>query len=374
LALPLPPWPRRLVPEVFRNRLAQHTANGLCTCAPSELSTPPRRSLAQAVDFHPVSRIAALPWMRHAFLRFFSPSMRVRASFYPPQVPSRGFVRRSVPCLALSRDRVCGCCHPCDGVGGFLLFRVQSFCSLAKTGPFDSAARPGFVGCPHALFAPCLHTCRACLIPTASLGFSLQRIDFVLSRMTSSVRHALLFLGRSHRRGSVFPAFQLLRRTLRTTHRFSGRLRRDLAGRRSCRPSQFTLAGWLVLSRGALSSCEAQSRVSATSGAASRAAGHFQFRSRVSGLPRSSLAVLVDFRWLSAFPFVLRRSCVIAPSAMGQGSPVSTGRVATVFRVATVACVFTVSAGLRVPLAEFAGLLQQCPSLRLQPIARRTAS
>lgn len=38
MTLPLPPWPRRLVPEVFRNRLAQHTANGLCTCAPSVLS------------------------------------------------------------------------------------------------------------------------------------------------------------------------------------------------------------------------------------------------------------------------------------------------------------------------------------------------
>jgi len=45
LALPLPPWPRRLVPEVFRSRLAQipaafHIAeeNRRCTRAPSVLS------------------------------------------------------------------------------------------------------------------------------------------------------------------------------------------------------------------------------------------------------------------------------------------------------------------------------------------------
>lgn len=38
MAHPLPPWPRRLVPEVFRCRLAQIRAFGRCKCAPSVLS------------------------------------------------------------------------------------------------------------------------------------------------------------------------------------------------------------------------------------------------------------------------------------------------------------------------------------------------
>lgn len=266
--------------------------------------------------------------MRHAFLGFLSPTMRVRAGFYPPQVPSRGFARRSAPCLALSCERVCGCRHPCGRVGDLLPFRAQGSCPLSRTKPFDSSARPGFAGCPHALFAPCLHTCRACLIPTASLGFSLQRIDFVQSRKTLSVRRALLFLGWSRRRH--------FRRLPCGAGRSFGRLIgfqadcariSQVADARTFAVHPFGLTGPLARRFVFLRSAK---QGSVRSGAASRAAGHCQSRLLRPRLPRSSRAFLVDVRWSSAVPFVLRRSCVIAPSAMGQGSPVSTVRVATV--------------------------------------------
>jgi len=57
-----------------------------CSCA------PPRRSSAPAVYFQNDPCIAAQTAWRQAFLGFFSPSMRLQASAYPSQVPSRDFV------------------------------------------------------------------------------------------------------------------------------------------------------------------------------------------------------------------------------------------------------------------------------------------
>lgn len=94
--------------------------------------------------------------LRHTFLGFHSPSMLTRTGYYPSRVPPRNFARwfQFGPSLDLST-------------------KLSDVATL--TGPFlnqfGSAARPGFVGCPHALFAPRLHTCRAYPIPTASLGF-----------------------------------------------------------------------------------------------------------------------------------------------------------------------------------------------------------
>jgi len=67
LPRPLPPWPRRLVLEVFRCRLAQVRPKGLCTCAPSVLSLH-LAARRRRLSFHcrDVGRIATNSRQNHA--------------------------------------------------------------------------------------------------------------------------------------------------------------------------------------------------------------------------------------------------------------------------------------------------------------------
>jgi len=86
----------------------------------------------------------------------------VQASFHRSSHPATS-VEVSIPCLGPVLRSGC----PDVAIRSASTVKPSS----CEAGSFHHAARPGFVGCPHALFAPCLHTCRACLIPTASLGF-----------------------------------------------------------------------------------------------------------------------------------------------------------------------------------------------------------
>lgn len=75
MAHPLPPWPRRLVPEVFRCRLAQIRAFGRCKCAPSVLSPHLAvRWRRLSLTTCPIALLLSNE-ARHAFLGFLSPPM-----------------------------------------------------------------------------------------------------------------------------------------------------------------------------------------------------------------------------------------------------------------------------------------------------------
>jgi len=186
LARPLPPWPRRLVLEVFRCRLAQIRAFGRCTCAPSFLAphlAAHRRRLSLLPRFRPFvlafrallrfdallrlgARSAGSIWMRPAFLGFLSPTMRMfelgagfRSTHCPRGPRSFGFLPSWFPG------------HDVRGRIASVPVSTPKVCSFARLGVCPQ---------PSSRLARTL----ARLVPSRRhpWGSSLQRFDFTLSR------------------------------------------------------------------------------------------------------------------------------------------------------------------------------------------------
>lgn len=222
--------------------------------------------------------------MRHAFLGFFSPTMRVRAGFYPPQVPSRGFARSSVPSLC-----------PILRLG-FADVAIRTAWSVTLCS-FETKVPVPFRGQNHSILQ---HVQGSSVARTPSSRLACTPVGLVSSR-----RHpwgfpfrGLTSSGAGRPCRSAMPFFSLAGRVVVMAvvclaapgGRSDGSsvFRPIAPGCRSSPlrgPPQLALAGRLVLLRGALSSCEAQSRVPVRSGAASRATGHSQIRWQVPDRP-----------------------------------------------------------------------------------------
>jgi len=181
LPRPLPPWPRRLVLEVFRCRLAQVRPKGLCKCAPSVLSfhLAARRRRLSVSPVVTLGRIATILRQNGATCLHGVPIPfdALRKGYGHSDLAVERPCERALscdlvlPCIMVPRPRCLAisfafarstCCHA-----------TAPDVAIRPAEPVDTAlaARPGFVGCPHALFAPHLPTCQAYSIPAASLGF-----------------------------------------------------------------------------------------------------------------------------------------------------------------------------------------------------------